>query len=49
MNRFRPMLAFVFAGGLLIFASPNFIYQATIKRPPWSGPLIVTPLYALLS
>jgi len=49
MSRFRAILAFVFSGGLLIFASPYFIYQAAVKRLPWSVPLVVIPLYVLLS
>ena len=49
MHRFRAALAFVFSGGLLIFASPYVIREAYNKRLPWSVPLIAVPIYALLS
>jgi|HubBroStandDraft_6_1064221.scaffolds.fasta_scaffold800203_2 hypothetical protein len=49
MNRPRAVLAFIFAGGLLIFLSPYFIYEAVIKHLPWTVPMIVIPLYAVLS
>jgi hypothetical protein len=49
MHRLRATLAFVFFGGLLIFNSPYVIREAYNKHLPWSVPLIVIPLYALLS
>jgi len=49
MNRLRASLAFVFTGGLLIFLSPYFIYQPVMKRLPWAVPMIVIPIYAVLS
>jgi hypothetical protein len=49
MNRLRASLAFVFTGGLLIFLSPYFIYEAAMKRLPWIVPVIVIPIYAVLS
>jgi hypothetical protein len=49
MNRLRASLAFVFTGGLLIFLSPYFIYQAVVKRLPWTVPIIVIPIYVVLS
>ncbi len=49
MNRLRASLAFVFTGGLLIFLSPYFIYEAVVKHLPWAVPMIVIPIYAVLS
>jgi hypothetical protein len=49
MNRLRASLAFVFTGGLLIFLCPYFIYEAVMKRLPWTVPMIVIPIYAVLS
>jgi hypothetical protein len=44
-----PVLAFIFAGGLLIFLSPYPVYEAVIKHLPWTVPMIVIPIYAVLS
>jgi hypothetical protein len=49
MKRLRALLIFIFSGGLLIFASPHFIHEAAVKQLPWSVPIIVIPIYALLS
>jgi len=49
MNRLRASLAFVFSGGLLIFLSPYLVYKAVIKDLPWVVPMIVIPIYAVLS
>jgi hypothetical protein len=49
MNRLRATFGFIFSGGLLIFLSPYLIYEAAIKNPPWSVPMIVIPIYAGLS
>jgi hypothetical protein len=49
MNRLRATFAFIFSGGLLIFNSPYLIHEAAIKHLPWSVPMIVIPIYALLS
>ena len=49
MNRARAALGFIFCGGLLIFLSPYFIYEAAVKHLPWSIPIIVIPIYAVLS
>jgi hypothetical protein len=49
MNRARAVLGFIFFGGLLIFLSPYFIREAAVKHLPWSVPLIVIPIYAVLS
>jgi hypothetical protein len=49
VSRLRAIFAFIFSGGLIIFASPYFIHQAVVKRVPCFVPLIVIPLYALLS
>jgi hypothetical protein len=43
------MLGFIFCGGLLIFHSPYLIYEAAVKRLPWSVAIIAIPFYALLS
>lgn len=49
MNRLHATLRFILSGGLLIFLSPYFIYEAATKQLPWSVPVIVIPLYAVLS
>jgi hypothetical protein len=49
VNRVRSTLNFISCGGLLIFLSPYLIYEAAIKQVPWTLPIIVIPLYALLS
>ena len=49
MNRLRAIFGFIFCGGLLIFVSPYLVREAAIKQLPWSIPIIVIPLYALLS
>jgi len=49
MNRFRALLSFVFSGGLLIFLSPYLIHRAATKHLPWSFPIVVIPIYAVLS
>jgi hypothetical protein len=43
------VLAFIVTGGLLIFLSPYLIYKAAIKDLPWTVPMIVIPIYAVLS
>jgi hypothetical protein len=49
MKRVRTIFAFVSGGGLLIFLSPYVIHEAAIKHIPWSVPIIVIPMYAVLS
>jgi hypothetical protein len=49
MKRLRAMFAFISCGGLLIFLSPYLIHEAVIKHLSWSVPMIVIPMYALLS
>lgn len=49
MNRVRSVRNFVYGGGLLIFLSPYLIYEAAVKRLAWWVPIIVIPIYALLS
>jgi hypothetical protein len=49
MSRLQAMFGFIFAGGLLIFLSPYLIHEAAIKHLPWSVPIIVIPIYAVLS
>ena len=49
MNRLRATFGFIFFGGLLIFASPYLVREAALKHLPWSIPIIVIPLYALVS
>jgi hypothetical protein len=49
MNRARAVFGFISFGGLLIFLSPYVIYEAAVKRLPWSVPIIVIPIYAVLS
>jgi hypothetical protein len=49
ISRLRAIFAFVFGGGLLIFLSPYIIHEAAIKHIPWSVPIIVIPMYAVLS
>jgi hypothetical protein len=49
MNRARAVFGFIVFGGLLIFLSPYFIYEAVVKHLPWSVPIIVIPIYAVLS
>jgi len=49
MNRLSAALAFIFTGGLLIFLSPYLVYEAVIKYLPWAVPIIVIPIYAVLS
>jgi hypothetical protein len=45
----RAIIGFFFAGGLLIFNSPYLVYQAATKHLPWFIPMIVIPIYAVLS
>ena len=49
MNRLRATLSFIFSGGLLIFLAPYFIREAVNKHLPWSVPIFVIPIYAVLS
>jgi hypothetical protein len=49
MNRARAVFGFIAFGGLLIFASPHVIHEAVVKHLPWSVPIIVIPIYAVLS
>jgi hypothetical protein len=49
MNRLHATYRFIISGGLLIFVSPYLIHEAVIKRLPWSVPMIVIPMYAVLS
>ena len=49
MNRLRPILRFVFSGGLLIFLTPYLVYRAATNRLPWLVAIIAIPLYAMLS
>lgn len=48
-HRLRAIFSFVSGGGLLIFASPYVIHEASKKNIPWSVAIIVIPMYALLS
>jgi len=49
MNRARAVFCFISFGGLLIFLSPYVTHEAMVKHLPWSVPIIVIPLYAMLS
>ena len=49
MNRARTVFRFISFGGLLIFVSPYLIHEAAVKHLPWSVPIIVIPIYAVLS
>lgn len=48
MNRVRATFRFILSGGFLIFLAPYLVYQAAIKRLPWSVAIIAIPAYALL-
>jgi hypothetical protein len=49
MTRYRAIVGFIISGGLLIVLSPYLIDMAITKTVPWSVPIIVIPLYAVLS
>ena len=48
-TRFRALFSFISSGGLLILLAPYLIHEAAIKNLPWSVPIIVIPVYAVLS
>src|SRR5882724_1070310 len=49
MTRYRAIVGFIISGGLLIVPSPYVIDMAITETVPWSVPIIVIPLYAVLS
>jgi hypothetical protein len=48
-TRFRALFSFISGGGLLILLAPYLIHEAATKHLPWSVPIIVIPISAVLS
>ena len=48
-TRFRALFFFISSGGSLLLLAPSLIHEAAIKGVPWFIPIIVIPLYAIIS